>query len=182
MNQADKSKEIKIKQYILSSEDLKNSALFTVCTSVLLWFIKAIYHCYWMGKFSVYHIEKCYIEINSDNTILEVLYVVLGIIVVGICNYLHYNIVKKSGNDEKWKRRIGFYCIQSLFAFVFIIIYSNISMNEFWKETTIVQKLAIYVFSIILCFIINICSILESTSKEYSSKKEKKILNEKKFG
>lgn len=176
MNQADKSKEIKIKQYILSSEDLKNSALFTVCTSVLLWFIKAIYHCYWMGKFSVYHIEKCYIEINSDNTILDILYVILGIIVIGLCNYFHDNIVKKSSNNEKWKRIIGFYFIQAPLVFMFIIVYSNVSVYELWNEATIKQILIVFMSSIFLCVIINIYSILGVMPRDYTSIIEKNHL------
>lgn len=167
----------KKEKYILSSSDLKNSAIFTVCISILLWIIKAIYHCYWMGKFSFYHIEKSYIEINSDNTILDILYFMLGIIVIGLCNYFHDNIVKKSSNNEKWKRIIGiigFYLIQALLVFMFIIVYSNVSVYELWNETTIKQILIVFISSIFLCVIINIYSILGVTPRDYKSIIEKK--------
>lgn len=91
----------------IAKEDFgKFSAIVAVIFSAGLWIVKSMWYSYMSGKLSVYKIDRCYINADSENIFLQIIQVVAIIVIGFFVNYLYYKIsVAEDQSRLSWKKR-----------------------------------------------------------------------------
>lgn len=171
----------------------KFSTIVAVFFSVDLWVVKSIWYTYMSGKFSVYKIDRCYINANNTNVFLEIIQLVTIFIVWLFINYLFYEISvteDKSKFSWKKKRNIIFFCgIENVVLFVWVLLSTKTEFGELIAEITVEKVIALLIIFLILSFLINFFAIefliekkrkdkkVNSKENNTNIKKEKRIKN-----
>ena len=178
----DEAKDISALQYLfneskkIANKDFaKFSAVIAVLFSAGLWVIKSMWYAHYSGAFSVYKIDRCYINMDNEDVFLQIIQwcaiLVLGIFV----NYVYYWI---STTEDKswfhWKRKLKksvFWLLEMIILFVYFMQESDTNWNVLLEENIWSDLLAAIIVLWFVCLFINIYAIEIALSWKWKKKK-----------
>lgn len=125
----------KIRKYA-SKNFAKFSAITAVCFSVLLWIIRSLGYFYMLGRFSVYHIDKSYIDVWSEGFFAQVIQSVSVVILFLTANYIYFQLSIPQNNKNVKRRilKVGFVLLEAFGLSVWINLTNGISLNDLLKD------------------------------------------------
>lgn len=129
------------------------SACVAVIFSMALWIIKGIWYTYMAGKFSVYKIDKCYIDMNNDSVFLQTIQLIAYLIIDIFSNYIFYKILK---NKKKRVRNIIKFVVAEMAILFLVVIMSNgITITELCYQLTFGSVVFVVIAYIIMILLLN---------------------------
>ncbi len=168
----------KIKE-IAEHDFTKFSALFVVFMTVGLWIIKSMWYAYQSGRFSVYGIDSCYIALNDESVLLQIIQMVAVLVVWFSIDYLYYTIAVSKDETKFHFRRtlklLAFWVVEMCLLFIIIIILSRVNIIELIKASTGSDIVTILIILAGTCFMVNIYGIEFVIGKKLANRKKKKI-------
>lgn len=158
------------KLYKLSKRNFgKFSAVITAFLTISLWVVRSLGYCFVLGRFSVYGIDSCYIDVMSERFLFELVKSTAICIIILSANWLYYRLsVKEDSSFLKWKRRMAKLCfvlMESGILSVCVIVIERIPPLELLKEifnSSIEQIMPVIIVQITLLFTVNIYGIVAS--------------------
>lgn len=158
------------------------SAITAVCFSIAIWVTRSLGYFYMLGRFSVYHIDKGYIDVWTEGFLIQVIQSVSTcIFLIGI-NYLYYklSIPQEGKNAKRRLKKIGFILIEFTVLSVWVFYTNEISFIDLMKElpnTPISEILALIIVWCIVIIMVNAIGI-EAIIFHKHSIKEKNTVTE----
>lgn len=137
--------------------------MFSTALAVIM---KYVGYVYIAGRFSVYKIDKSYIDVNSDNVLFGVVKVSMLILLLCFVNLLYYCIGNLKKTFNKVICYILFWGIEMIAVSLYCCYSSNISILYFWKVANQSQKIVFVIVSLIACLEINIYAIFALIQKK----------------
>lgn len=125
----------KIRKYA-SKNFAKFSAITAVCFSVVIWIIRSLDYFYTLGRFSVYHIDKSYIDVWSEGFFAQVIQSVSIVIWFLTVNYIYFHLSIPQNNKNAKRRilKVGFVLLEVFGLSVWIILTNGISFIDLLKD------------------------------------------------
>lgn len=169
----------------IAKKDFKKfSTIVAVAFSIGLWVVKSIWYAYMSGKFSVYKIDRCYINADNENIFLQTIQLAALFIVWIFINYAYYTIsVAEDTSKIHWKRKIKiliFWIIEMVVAFVFVLLETHNQLLEVLGGITVIDIVALIIAFFILCLMVNVFAIEFLIKKRWKERKRNKINTSKK--
>lgn len=159
----------------------KFSAIVAVMFSVGVWVIKSFWYTYFSGKFSVYKIDKSYIDTNSDNIFLQVMMFASLLIICIVINYTYYKIsVADDSSKFHYKRglrKFRFWVIEILIFSIYFVLASNIPLVDLIKDATPKNLLSFLIIVFFCCFMIKVYAIEFAIQDKIKKKTVNKKIN-----
>lgn len=160
----------------------KFSAITAVCFSIAIWVTRSFGYFYTLGRFSVYHIDKSYIDVLTEGFFLQVIQTASTCIVILAINYMYFrlSIPHKGKNGKRILKKIGFVLLEFIALNAWILFTRKISLIGLLKELsfTLAIKIVAYIFVwFVVLFLLNAVGI-EIAYFYKKSLKEKKVVNE----
>lgn len=158
------------------------SAITAVCFSIAIWVTRSLGYFYMLGRFSVYHIDKGYIDVWTEGFLIQVIQSVSTcIFLVGI-NYMYYklSIPQEGKNAKRRLKKIGFILIEFTVLSIWVFYANEISFIDLMKElpnTPISEILALIIVWCIVIIMVNAIGI-EAIIFHKQSIKEKNTVTE----
>ncbi len=171
----------KIREF--SAKDFaKFSAITAVCFSIALWITRSLGYFYTLGRFSVYHIDKAYIDVWSEGFLIQVIQSASTCIVLLAINYMYFQLSIQSGSKNVKRRikKIGFILLEFIALSVWVLYTNGIDFIDLLKElpdTPIVKIIALVIVWSLVLIMVNAFGI-EATIFYKMSIKEKKGVSE----
>lgn len=161
----------------------KISAIMAVCFSIALWITRSLGYFYMLGRFSVYHIAKDYIDVWSDGFWIQVIQSASTCILFLVVNYIYFQLsIPKEKNAKRRIKKFGFVLLEFIVLSVWIFYTNKISVIGLLKElpdTSAVEITALVIVWGLVLIMINAFGI-EATFFYKRSIKEKKVILEDK--
>lgn len=168
--QAKKDKEVNRWKYIVKKIlkfAKKDFAKFTVISTATLtvgiWLIKSFWYFYQCGIFSVYGIDKSYINTSDEKVFFQIIQLAAILIILACSNYIYYQCSIAEDNSKfKWKRHIKkmlFFLGECMILFVIVATDTNSSIEEVIKEVKTYGIAEILVPLFLIYIMINIVGI-----------------------
>lgn len=174
-NEKNFSRTEKVFHELLEKDYVKEGAVIAALFSIGIWIIKSLWYAYQSGRFSVYGIDRCYINLDNENIFLQVIQLVAIVVVWAFVNYIYYKI-SISEDDAKghWKRKLKlllFWLLEMLVLAGIVIIMAKIKIPDLIQEMT--PKYVIYMlFALfLLSLMINIYGIEFSVDYKIAKRK-----------
>ena len=150
------------------------SACVAVIFSMALWIIKGIWYTYMAGKFSVYKIDKCYIDMNNDSVFLQTIQLIAYLTIGIFSNYAFYKILKTK--KKKVRNIIIFVAIEEVILFLFVFVSNGFTLEQVCSQLTIRLVVTALILYIIVVVLINSFAI----NVVHSEHKKEKIIRTQK--
>ena len=150
------------------------SACVAVIFSMALWIIKGIWYTYMAGKFSVYKIDKCYIDMNNDSVFLQTIQLIAYLTIGIFSNYVFYKILKTK--KKKVRNIIIFVAIEEVILFLFVFVSNGFTLEQVCSQLTIRLVVTALILYIIVVVLINSFAI----NVVHSEHKKEKIIRTQK--
>lgn len=138
-------------------------AILTLALSIGLWGIRSIIYTFKLGVFSVYNINKSYLEIN-DSFIFQFIQIIAIAIIISVVNYIYATLItinaKKSSFSVPY-RIIGFilfHFVETIILLVIIYIPSGLGIINLFVSlwhSPLKYKIILGILLFFLCCIIN---------------------------
>lgn len=122
----------KIKKYA-SKNFAKFSAITAVGFSIVLWIIRSLGYFYTLGRFSVYHIDKSYIDVWSEGFLAQVIRDMSIVIMFLIVNYIYFQL-SISKNTKRRIVKVLFVLLELCGLSIFIFPLYGISFIDILKH------------------------------------------------
>lgn len=141
----------------------KFSAIITVLFTIGIWFVKGLWYVFWSGRFSVYNIDRNYINADSENVLLEIIEMGAVLIIWLFVNYVYYRVTFDKDNLRfTWKyfgKKVLFWGIEM--GIVFFCWFRNSLSNllELFTETGWMGVLLVILLMWFTCFLINLFAL-----------------------
>ncbi len=152
------------------------SAVITILFSASIWMFKSMWYAYMLGRFSVYNIDSCYINIRNDNIFLQIIQLVARLIIILLSNYIYYNIsIIKDNTKHALKRKskkILFWLVEISIVIICVTIENGITINELVKEITWGSVIQSLILTVVLCLMGNVYAIEILWLKRHEKKKD----------
>lgn len=160
----------------------KFSAVTAVCFSITLWITRSLGYFYTLGRFSVYHIDKGYIDVWSEGFLIQVIQSISVCILLFTVNYVYFQLsIPKEGKKVKRRlKKIGFILLEFIVLSAWVLFTNNISFIGLLKQlpdTSMVEVLALLIVWCVVLMMVNVLGI-EATFFYKASIKEKKAVDE----
>lgn len=122
-----KVEELIAEVYKLNERDWKVfGTIVSVILTIMMWGIKGMGYYYTLGIFSVYGIDRCYIDVSGEGFIMQVIQIVVNLIFLLIANGIYFFLsVKEDSSRFQWKRRV----IKVVYIFAELVVLNQIIMN-----------------------------------------------------
>lgn len=175
----------KVSEYA-NKDFVQFSAIVTVIFTCGIWGIRSVWYAFCSGRFSVYNIDNCYINSDSNNTFLQLI-MVLSIIVLFVgLNYLYYKLSMREDKSKfAWRRKaekLIFWIMEMLILFSYLIVQTNVSVKDLIREGNVKYFFGMFIALFVICFNINLIGIecvWSKKSRLRHEEKEKRTKNEK---
>lgn len=158
----------------------KFSAFVAVIFSISLWITRSMGYFYFLGRFSVYNIDKSYIDVWSNGFWIEVIRtILLCIVLVGI-NYIYYQLSIKKQRLKK----VCFIFLEFIVLIGWIVWQDGIEIFEIFKDLSSGSIKSVVTFVITSASVVstlNIYGIVFSVYYKLSAIKRKVIAKKKKL-
>lgn len=166
---------------LFQSDFVKYSGIATVGVTIALWIIRSLGYCYQLGKFAVYGIDKCYVDVMSGNFILNIVQTVAVCIVFFAINYVYFKLSIPTGGCKLQLRRrikkLGF-CVGEIVILLGCVMFSEgISPIDLWKDlksTSIAQNISFGIIILLIWVMINLLGMQANWFRKEAVRKEKK--------
>lgn len=167
----------KIKEF-MEKDFAKFSAITALCFSIAIWVIRSLGYFYTLGRFSVYHIDKSYIDVWTEGFLIQVIQTVSTCIFLLVINYMYFKLSIPQG-DKNAKRRLkkaGFIFLEFIALSAWILFTKEISVLSLLKELPYNLLLKIVAFFIVWAIALAMVNAvgIEATIFYKMSIKEKK--------
>ena len=151
----------KIRKYA-SKNFAKFSAITAVCFSIVLWIIRSLGYFYTLGRFSVYHIDKSYIDVWSEGFFAQVIQSVSVVILFLTVNYIYFQLSIPQNNKNAKRRilKVGFVLLEVFGLSVWINLTNGISLNDLLKDLRNASMRDISTLMIVWCGLLAIVNCL----------------------
>lgn len=160
----------------------KFSTIMAVCFSIALWITRSLGYFYTLGRFSVYHIDKGYIDVWSEGFLIQVIQSASICILLLTVNYMYFqlSIPKGSKNAKRRLKKIGFILLEFIILSAWVLFTNGISFIGLLKElpdASTVEILALVIVWGLVLIMVNAFGI-EAVFFYKRSIKEKKAVIE----
>ena len=126
------------------------------------------------GKFSVYKIDKCYIDMNNDSVFLQTIQLIAYLTIGIFSNYVFYKILKTK--KKKVRNIIIFVAIEEVILFLFVFVSNGFTLEQVCSQLTIRLVVTALILYIIVVVLINSFAI----NVVHSEHKKEKIIRTQK--
>lgn len=166
----------------------KVDLILVVFSTILVGIMKYFGYVYISGKFSVYKIDRSYIDASSDNVFFAIVQVITLIIFLCFLNILYYSIGTLNNKFKETVCYIFLWMFEMIGFSLYCCYSSDVSFSLFWQVTDIKQKISFALMALAACLGINIYAILalvqnkiepsvpEGKDKQKKCKNKKNIL------
>lgn len=127
------------------------SACVAIVFSMALWIIKGIWYTYMAGRFSVYKIDKCYIDMNNDSVFLQTIQLIAYLTIGIFSNYVFYKILKTK--KKKVRNIVIFVAIEVVILFFIAFVSNDFTVEQLYSQLTpglVVTVLILYIIVVVL--------------------------------
>lgn len=159
-----------------------NKVKIAIIIPCCLWFIKGMWYAYMSGKFLVYHIDNSYINVNSENILLQIMQLIPIFVFGFFSNYILYKILM-ANDDSKlhWKKIIKviiFELIEISIMFFLSLFFMHTRLKDFFNQIHLDDFCILLFLYFIFSCLIN-CYAIESAIESVIKKRKDQNKNPK---
>ena len=156
------------------------SACVAIVFSMALWIIKGIWYTYMAGRFSVYKIDKCYIDMNNDSVFLQTIQLIAYLTIGIFSNYVFYKILKTK--KKKVRNIVIFVAIEVVILFFIAFVSNDFTVEQLYSQLTpglVVTVLILYIIVVVLINSFAINLVHSERKKEKITRTQKQNISRK---
>lgn len=156
------------------------SACVAIVFSMALWIIKGIWYTYMAGRFSVYKIDKCYIDMNNDSVFLQTIQLIAYLTIGIFSNYVFYKILKTK--KKKVRNIVIFVAIEVVILFFIAFVSNDFTVEQLYSQLTpglVVTVLILYIIVVVLINSFAINLVHSERKKEKIARTQKQNISRK---
>ena len=156
------------------------SACVAIVFSMALWIIKGIWYTYMAGRFSVYKIDKCYIDMNNDSVFLQTIQLIAYLTIGIFSNYVFYKILKTK--KKKIRNIVIFVAIEVVILFFIVFVSNDFTVEQLYSQLTpglVVTVLILYIIVVVLINSFAINLVHSERKKEKITRTQKQNISRK---
>lgn len=166
MDSMNKNRYFDIWDEFFSEKGIKNffpkdfaefSVIIAVCFSISLWIFRAMGYFYMLGRFSVYNIDKSYIDVWTDGFLMQIIQSASICVLLFVINYVYFQLsISKDKKIIKIIKKMVFFLIEFVALNGWVFFAERISLLELLKElpraskTEIIDLVIIWVTSLVI--------------------------------
>lgn len=156
------------------------SAIIAVCFSIALWITRSMGYFYMLGRFSVYNIDKSYIDVWSEGFLAQIIQSASTCILLLAVNYKYFqlSIQKDVSKIIRILRKSGFVLLEFVALSSWVLFANEISLFDLLKELPYTPKVKILALVIVWVFalvMVNILGIEAAFFYKASTRKKKEV-------
>ena len=169
----------KIKEF-MEKDFAKFSAITALCFSIAIWITRSWGYFYTLGRFSVYHIDKGYIDVWTEGFLIQVIQSVSTCIFLLGINYMYFklSIPQKGKNAKRRLKKTGFIFLEFIALSAWVLFVNEISFIGLLKElpdVKTIEILALLIAWAIALLMVNAVGIEATIFYKISIKEKKNI-------
>lgn len=163
------------------SKNIELGSIIGVLFIACVWTLKSIWYFFYLGKFACYGIDSSYINAESENVFLQIIYTIALLVVWFYANLLFYRIATyKKSKIVRIGKLIVLCVIEGLILFIVVMGMSNTNVFKLIREMNMKIFLVFVIVQSLLVIAVNTFAISSLWGKWIENREKKRKKSPKK--
>ena len=163
------------------SKNIELGSIIGVLFIACVWTLKSIWYFFYLGKFACYGIDSSYINAESENVFLQIIYTIALLVVWFYANLVFYRIATyKKSKIVRIGKLIVLCVIEGLILFIVVMGMSNTNVFKLIREMNMKIFLVFVIIQSLLVIAVNTFAISSLWGKWIENREKKRKKSPKK--